>query len=71
MQPRGAVHDDLVRAVVAYGFLADTDVDPACLGVVLPTVFLLGLSPRSAWSRPCSKTSWLSGAFSGSTAAWR
>jgi hypothetical protein len=32
----------LSSALIAYGFLADTDVAPAYLGVVLPIVFLLG-----------------------------
>ena len=33
----------LSGALVAYGFLADTNVEPAYLGVVLPIVFLLGV----------------------------
>jgi hypothetical protein len=33
----------LSSALIAYGFLADTDVAPAFLGVVLPIVFLLGI----------------------------
>jgi hypothetical protein len=33
----------LSGALVAYGFLANTDVAPAYLGVVLPIVFLLGI----------------------------
>ncbi len=32
----------LSSALIAYGFLADTDVAAAYLGVVLPIVFLLG-----------------------------
>jgi hypothetical protein len=32
----------LSSALVAYGFLADTDVAAAYLGVVLPIVFVLG-----------------------------
>jgi hypothetical protein len=33
----------LSSALIAYGFLAETDVAPAYLGVVLPIVFLLGI----------------------------
>jgi hypothetical protein len=39
----------LSSALIAYGFLADTDVAAAYLGVVLPIVFLLG---TFTWERP-------------------
>ena len=39
----------LSSALIAYGFLADTNVATADLGVVLPIVFLLALLPGNVW----------------------
>ena len=43
----------LCGALVAYGFLPDTDVAPAYLGVVLPIVFLVG---TFTWERLVQRT---------------